>query len=95
MRGIIENFTKVEIDYEGIHICEMKDNKTVDKITVQSLTYNVEENAHELIEELSCKLYGFLRNVYNEPAAKKHLRRLLEDIADTTVGNHIKWIGEY
>jgi len=76
MRGIIENFTKVEIDYEGIHIIEMKDNKTVDKITVQSTKYNVEESAHELIAELSHKLFYFLRDVYNDVSAKKHIREL-------------------
>ena len=89
MRAIVENANKVEINYEGIKIIETRDNKIVDEVILQSFTYNVEENAHELASEIIHQLYAFLKDTYSTVSAKKHIKQLLEEIADETLGQEI------
>ena len=89
MRAIVENANKVEINYEGIKIIETRDNKIVDEVILQSFEYNVEENAHELASEIIHQLYGFLKDTYNTVSAKKHIKQLLEEVADETLGQEI------
>ena len=88
-RTTVENQTDVEIDYEGVHIIEMRDNKTVDNILFQSFTYDTEELAHELIADLTDKLYYYLKRTKNEDKARETIVALIEEIALETLNKEI------
>ena len=77
MRGIIEKVTDIEMDYQGIHIIEMRDNKTVDKITLENFNMSTEEFAFKMISDLSKEYKAFLKRTRSEEKVKLTMNDLL------------------
>ena len=91
MYAIIENQNEIEIKIDGIHIIEKQAGLIRDDITLNSHVYDTEEQTHELVGELTHKLFSFLKNKYNDETARDMIKLLIEEQAEETLGEEIKW----
>ena len=83
-RTTVENQTDVEIDYEGVHIIEMRDNKTVDNILFQNFNMSTEEFAFKMISDLSKEYKSFLKRTRSEEKVKLTMNDLLSMLKELT-----------
>ena len=83
-RTTVENQTDVEIDYEGVHIIEMRDNKTVDNILFQNFNMDTEEFAFKMISDLSKEYKAFLKRTRSEEKVKLTMNDLLSMLKELT-----------